>query len=188
MLSANWREQLAAATLSLIFAVCTGGCVQPNDDTQTTVPPHHAGAGRVFDEKGFSIEPPEGYSNIGRSAFHVMNFVGPSDDGFPANFNVNIQRDDGTDLAQAGRKTAQFMAWLLKDYFRIEDGFALIDGRKAYFCSGTFRWENTRCRNLQYFIRGKNGNIYIITFASDERTFPLHRSIFERAALTARTD
>ena len=67
--------------LSLIFAVCIGGCVQPNDDAPTAVPPHHTGAGRVFDKNGFSIQPPEGYSNIGRSAFHFMNFVGPSDDG-----------------------------------------------------------------------------------------------------------
>lgn len=183
-------KQLGAAA---VLALTSVGCAAHRTEnsiasTQPAVPTYHAGAGRVFDASGFSIQPPEGYVSLGRSLYHFMNFVGPSEEGFGVNFNVNLQPDDGTDISLAAAKTAVVMAALLKDYVRIEDGFVTIDGQKAFFCSGTFAWEQKQCRNLQYFIRGRNGNIYVVTFASINKTFATHRPTFERAAMTARTD
>ena len=37
-------------------------------------------------------------------------------------------------------------------------------------------------RNLQYFIRGDNGRVYILTFAAAVASFPKHRLSFERCA------
>ena len=66
----------------------------------------------------------------------------------------------------------------------VQEGLTHVSGEKAYFVSGTFTWEGQKVRNLQYFIRGQNKRVYVLTFAAPLATFDKHRPVFEHAAQT----
>lgn len=132
--------------------------------------------------------PPAGFASAGESIDHFLNFRGPEEGTLTVNFNISLQKDDGSPIEVAPRRVRQIMRLLLTNYVHLEEGQTVIDGKRCYYCSATFDWKGQRCRNLQYYLRGGNGMLYIVTFASLEATFARHRTDFERAALTARTD
>lgn len=157
--------------------------VRASAATPATIQPHLS-AGRVYDpQEGFSIIPPEGY-HATESPYHFMSFLGPGEDGFTANFNVTAQKDDGTPIEQAAPKVKHVLPMLLRKYAIVEEGFTTLAGRKVYFASGRFTWQGVGVQNLQYFIKGGNGRVYILTFASRQETFPRYRTQFEQSAST----
>ena len=175
-----------------LIALALTGCgsqVTPFAATVPAAPTRHVGPGRVAEPSNrFSIVPPRGYASDGPSAEHFLRFLGPEEGGMTVNFNVTLHRDGHPDPQHAAATIRMVMGLLLKDYRQAEEGFLAIDGRDAYYCSGTFDWKGCRCRNLQYFMRGRDDRVYVITFASRESTFPAHRADFERSAATAQAD
>lgn len=174
-------------TLGLLLLSCLAavGCGDSID--VTTMNPRHLEDGRVYDRKhDFSLVPPPSYASTGPAPHHFMNYLGPGEDGLTVNFHVNVVGDDGTPIANAAPKSQRVLRWLLQDYSCIEQGLTTIDGKDTYVCSGRFIWEGKNCRNLQYFIRGGNGRIYVLTFASLSSTYHIHLETFRRIAQTAR--
>ncbi len=172
--------------IPILAMIVPVGCVDPVKPVSTcpTTQPQ-----RVHDDRsGFSIIPPEGYVSTGATRQHFLNYLGPSETGFTVNFNVCVRSDDGTEMQRAGAKASRVMSLLLRDYKLVEHQLSNIGGHASYCSSGTFTWSAKRCRNLQYFIRGGNGRLYVITFASLEESFDRHRSTFEAAAQSIQID
>lgn len=185
---------LVGATL---LAAAAAGCPGPGDASRgpsaanpaATQPATAATDGRVENrEKGFSIVPPEGYVST-PSRQHFMMFLGPGENRFTTNFSVTACTDtEDTPIEQAGAKAKSVLSMFLRDYVMMEDGVTMLDGRRCYWASGTFTWEGRVVRNLQYFIRGGNGRLFVVTFATLLETFDKHRPVFERTAQTARVN
>lgn len=143
----------------------------------------HLKPGRVYEPReSFSILPPAGYHSEGQSQWHFMKFLGPCEGDFTVNFNVRGQDDDGTAIEDAGPKAKGVLDLFLRKYKRVEEGFTHIGTRTVYYSCGTFEWDGKTIKNLQYFIRGGNGRVYVITFASPIESFPQHRPVFEKTA------
>jgi hypothetical protein len=167
-----------------LLLAATSGCQPPAGPG----PAVHEGPGRVYAaSEGFSLRPPDGYVRV-QSFNHFLSFLGPNEGSFTVNINVNSRRDDGTPLDQAGPKVRRLMTMLLADYTREQEGVTSVGGRDAYFAFGSFTWKGDACRNYQLFIRGGNGRMYVVTFASRDETFERYRPVFEECGRTIRTD
>ena len=153
----------------------------------------HGGAGRVHDAKrGFSIVPPPGWRNVGKSGSNFMSFIGPADDiNFAVNFNVNITKTPGVTARQIPKMILQLQkvyAGKLSAYKPVQSGRVTIDGRRAGFMSGTFKDRDLEFRNLQFVIVTKGGRCCWITFTCLAKDFARSRPLFEKTAKSARID
>jgi hypothetical protein len=177
------------ACVAFVMLSCAGTAEKRPAASSPVTPARHAGKNRVYDAgAGFSIAVPGGYRNAGASGDHFMNFQGPSEGDFAVNFNVTRCFAGPGDIDSSGPRIKSVLTCLLRDYVCLEEGNDRIDGRECYWTSGLFTWGSRRLRNLQYFLRGNNGTVYVITFASPEASFPSYRTIFESTAATARVD
>lgn len=178
----------------VLMLVSGSGCPQPyqvhrasqaTPDATSQPDLAHLASNRVYDpQEGFSISVPPGWRSNGQNAFHFLTCLGPCEGAFTINLNVYGRQDDGTPVEKAKPKVMGILPMLLRDYRLVEEGFAQIAGSKAYYASGRFRWDGLEIQNLQYFIRGTNNRVYILTFAAPAHTFGKHRSSFEETART----
>jgi len=150
----------------------------------------HKGKGRVHDEEhGFSIVPPAGWISRGEFMGNFMTFTGPQEGGFTVNFNVNVQDHDRSPIEQVPAQVKLVYRKMLTDLVIADERFVTIDKKKCYCISSRFRMGTDRLQNLQYFLVGGNRKkIYIMTFTAPADSFAEYRPLFERTALTARTD
>ena len=148
----------------------------------------HQEAGRTYDEKNsFSIILPDGWTNRGELMGAFMFAAGPTENGFAVNFNVNVQKDAAT-AQEVLPKLKEVLPKITNDYRPMSEGFIEIDGKKAYFLSGTFQMGPQRLQNLQYGVPSGNGRFYTLTFTAPQDTFEKHRASFEKMAQSARID
>lgn len=175
-----------------LAAGLSGGCQSPPAPGvhASSAPAEPSGAAaeaarRVYDSSGdFSMVPPAGYTRADGGAAHVLSFLGPGEPDFTVNINVNQCHDPGQASHQAAQQAKMFVKLLLRDYQVVEEGYGEIPGRQVYVLSGTFVWNGTRVRNLQYFVRGSQRRVYIVTFAAKADSFPAYRTVFEACAQT----
>jgi hypothetical protein len=183
-LSACQRSQ--EATLPTI---ASNPQVTSNSTVNKSSAPKHTGEGRVYSkENGFSIIPPKNWNKVANSnGGSFMAFVGPNN----ANFNVRDGRDDGTPTEQIGASVkavypSQFKQWKLAD-----EGFITIDGKKSYYISSQFvapSGQQGPIQMIQYFIRGNNQKVYVLSFGVSITRFDELKKLFNETATTAQTD
>ena len=154
----------------------------------------HGGAGRVHDAKrGFSIVPPPGWRNVGKSGGTFMNYSGPTAAGahFAVNFNVKITKTPGLTAREIPKIILQlhkFYAGKLTAYKPVQSGRVTIDGRRAGFMTGAFKVKDLEVRNHQFVIVTEGGRCCWITFTCPTRDFARNRPLFEKTAKSARID
>ncbi len=149
----------------------------------------HKGKGRVHDEKhGFSIVPPAGWVSRGEFMGNFMTFTGPQEEGFAVNFNVNARVHDRSPIEQFPAQIKPAYRKMLTDLVVADERFVTIDKKKCYCISSKFTMGTSRLQNLQYFLVGDNNKLYVMTFTAPADAFAKYRPLFERTALTARTD
>ena len=161
----------------------TGGLTNnPNSKEPISAP---AKSGRVTDKQtGFSIIPPSGWEagETGDSSLFV--YLGEAVDGFRANFNVNVSEDDGIPMKEIGKHikpeyTKAFPNWELAD-----EGNSTINGLPAYYISSRFEMEGYVMQNIQYFVRGKNKQFFVLTFTALGDQYADYEDIFKQTAST----
>lgn len=169
------------------------GCIPPVDPppAPATAPApvnRHEGPGRVYDAvNGYSFKLPEGYHQE-KTQWHLATYLAPWEPEFTTNLNIDTFPSDSTPVEQAGPKARRILNFLLRNYRCLDEGVWTIDSQPCYYCSGTFEWEGRGCRNLQVFLRGRSGRIYVFTFATTREEYERHRAVFEATAKTIRVD
>jgi hypothetical protein len=151
----------------------------------------HTDPGRDYSQSnGFSFVPPEGWNKLPSApAGTFVAYVDPNvQGGFTTNMNVNSQADDGADLAKSLPEIKKALGALFKDYKAVDEGKTNLNGRAAIYLSSKFTLGEIPAQNLQYYIRGANKKLYVVTFTTRAADFAKSRLIFAKCAQTALTD
>jgi hypothetical protein len=177
--------------------VSAAGCGPPQprysqpqpSQPQAAIDERHCQPGRArCDGHAFSIVPPPGYQPHEPWPMQFMSYRAYGDAIYDPNFSVMSERSDGAAIDDAPRRARLRLPWVLSGYRPLEQGETTIDGKRACWLSGSFLWQGHLVRNLQYFIPGQGGAVYIVTFASLADSFARNRPLFESSAATARAD
>jgi len=157
--------------------------------TQPATNPRHQEPGRTYDPRnGFSIVPPPTYAGTAPGTSGFLAFLGSRDWGYTATFTVASRPDDGTAVERIGEAVKNDLSRTQKNYALVREGFVTIDGRKAYTINAQFTQGAYNVQRVQYYLRGNNNRLYVMSFTSHARSFAQHRQAFEAAAITAATD
>lgn len=144
-----------------------------------------AGAARAnHAASGFSIVPPAGWTAAppGKDG-SVMAYYAPPKDNFKTNFNVRVQKDPGAPLSGIGPALKPMFAKQMKQYNWkfVKDGFRKVGGNyESYFMSSLMSMNKIDIQNLQYYVRGRNGKVYIVTFTARKNAFAAHEAMFNK--------
>ncbi len=169
----------AGAIVLLVAALTAAGCT----------PARHKGARRAHDRKnGFSIVPPPGWRKVAAPPGAFMAFAAREQGEFAANLNVNAQPHGGSPAGAFPTQVKPVLEKVFTDYQPADEAFVTIGAKKCYRLCSKFRMGVYRLQNLQYFIVGGNRKVYTLTFTALSADFEEHRPVFEKTALTARTD
>jgi hypothetical protein len=183
---------------------------KPNPQPQLQVQPRvgnfaassrHVGPGRRYwPEHGFSMAPPRMWLPLYDQSGAVTGYQASKEglkaaelqgieDTFDPNFNLQVNRDDGTPLEAVPDQIKVAMPKQFKDWQVLDEGFVKIDGKKAYRIASSFvvagKGQNTEIHMVQYFVLSNN-KAYALTFGAGPQSFPHLRETFEQAALSAR--
>lgn len=137
---------------------------------------------RVKDEQvGYSIAPPEGWTKATASGQELLVYTHAEDGEHAGHMSLTVTQD-ATAINTLGPmiKAAfdkQGVEWELQD-----DGLIKVTGQDAYFINGLFNINNTELQVVQYYIQGKPGQIYILTFTVRAEAFDDYQEAIEAAA------
>jgi hypothetical protein len=151
----------------------------------------HTDPGRDYSQSnGFSFVPPEGWNKAATPpAGTFVLYTDPNvQGGFTTNLNVVVQPDDGADLVKALPEIKKALGAIFKDYKAVDEGKATINGRAAIYLSSKFTLGEIPAQNLQYYLRGANKKLYVVTFTTRAADFAKGRPVFAKCAQTALTD
>jgi hypothetical protein len=153
-----------------MLAVASAGlatCCFPSDlpAQQVTARAHNAVA-------GFSFLPPAGWevsTEYPDPRVRLM-YVGPTHRGFRANVNLTVEQDTGESFDEISRQSKEALSMLLSAK-NTEEGRIQIDGKQTLYMSSNYRMGPLSLKNAQFFVRGGNGKIYIVTFTTAAEAF-----------------
>lgn len=144
-----------------------------------------AGGGRVnHADSGFSIVPPAGWTAAAPAKDgSIMAYFAAPKDNFKTNFNVRVQKDPGAPMTGIGPALKPMFAKQLKQYNWkfVKDGYRKVGGvYESYFMSSLMSMQKVDIQNLQYYVRGKNGKVYIVTFTAKKNAFASYEAMFNK--------
>lgn len=148
--------------------------------------PDAAAKGAMVAE-GFSIVPPAGWEPGEARDKTFMVYLDKPKDKFRANFNVNVNPDDGTPMEKIGSLVKPMFAKQFQKWQPLEEGKITISGESCYYLSSRFNMQGNDIQNLQYYIRGKNKRMYVLTFTAKASNYKSYEPIFKQAAATIQT-
>ncbi len=153
--------------------------------------PKHTDPGRdYYKEQGFSFVPAQGWEKQPMAPpgfFMIYTGSAPKMGNVPTlTATVNaIKLDDVDEIMDKVKKTVQAGTPPVKV---VEEGKLTINGRAAFFLSGTFSGQGKEYQNLQYFIIGGNKKMYIFTLTCLPTTLAPLRPAVEKMAMSIVTD
>ncbi len=145
--------------------------------------PFQLAQARVNDQQqGYSIAPPEGWKKNTASGQELLVYTHTDEEGENAGHMSLTATQDSTAINTLGPliKAAfdkQGVEWELQD-----DGLMKVTGQDAYFINGLFNINNTELQVVQYYIQGKPGQIYILTFTVRASAFEDYQEAIEASA------
>ena len=177
------RLPIIVALAVLVFsALVVSGCAKKSVSEEP---------GRVHNEEnGFSFIPPDGWEVspvMAMGAF--MTYVGPQENGFRVNFNVNANPHDATPAPQCIAPTKKLLEGIFQDCVIVDDGLIRIDDRKGFFLSSKFTVMDRVVQNFQYYMFSKDGKrVYVMTYTATPESFDRYEEVFRESGMTARID
>jgi hypothetical protein len=97
-------------------------------------------------------------------------YLGPAHRGFRANVNLTVEKDNGESFDEVSRQAKEALKMLLSAK-NAEEGRIQIDGKETLYMSSNYRMGPLSLKNAQFFVRGGNGKIYILTFTTTADAF-----------------
>lgn len=147
-----------------------------------------AKSARVTDKAtGFSIVPPSGWESGDAGEDSIFVYLGEAVDGFRPNFNVNVSEDDGISMKDIGKHLKPEYAKAFPNWELADEGTLTINGLPAYFISSRFEMEGYVMQNIQYFVRGKNKQFFVLTFTALGDQYAEYESVFKQTAATVQS-
>jgi hypothetical protein len=123
--------------------------------------------------EGFSFVPPAGWqrsTNLPSTQVRLL-YIGPTERSFRANVNLVVEQDGGESFDEFAKQAKaifpkMFSSWTVEEESPIE-----INGKKTYYLSATYRMAGYTLRGAQFFVRGGNGKVYVLTFTTASQAF-----------------
>jgi hypothetical protein len=142
-------------------------CCFPSDLAAQQISPRAPNA-----HSGFSFLPPAGWevsTEYPDPRVRLM-YLGPTHRGFRANVNLTVEKDNGESFDEISRQSKEALTMLLSAK-NAEEGRIQIDGKETLYMSSNYRMGPVSLKNAQFFVRGGNGKIYILTFTTTADAF-----------------
>ena len=189
-----WSLAAACLLAGLLAAAAVSAAPADPAATPTAAPtaaPKHTDPGRdYYRAEGFSFLPAEGWTKqqMPPAGFFMMYTNPPAKMGNVPTLTAAVNRislDNVDEIMEKVKKTVQAGTPPVKV---VEEGKLTINGRAAFFLSGTFPGEGKTYQNLQYFILGGNKKMYILTLTCLPNTLAPLRPVVEKMAMSIVTD
>jgi hypothetical protein len=165
------------------------GKSKKEDAKKETTKVDHTGDGRVYEKSiAASIVPPEGWTRGPAAPNTKLSFFAPEAAKLHANMNLTVSKDDGIEYEKVVEGIKVELPQVLAGWKLTGRGKAKLQGRPAYYCTSTFRVQDSDAQQLQYFVRGDTGIFYCLTFTADKESFPELKQEFQDCAKTFRCD
>jgi hypothetical protein len=153
--------------------------------------PKHTDPGRdYYASEGFSLVPAQGWEKqvMAPPGFFMMYTNPPPKMSNVPSLTATVNKislDNVDEIMEKVKKTVQAGTPPVKV---VEEGKVTINGRAAFYLSGTFSGSGKEYQNLQYFIIGGNKKMYIITLTCLPNTLAPLRPAVEKMAMSIVTD
>jgi hypothetical protein len=121
---------------------------------------------------GFSFLPPAGWevSTEYPDPKVRLLYLGPTQRGFRANVNLIVEQDGGESFEEISQQAKEAYTLMLSAKVS-EEGRIQIDGKDTLYMSSDYRMGPLQIRNAQFFVRGGNGKVYILTYTATADVF-----------------
>jgi hypothetical protein len=121
---------------------------------------------------GFSFVPPAGWEASTEYPDPKVRllYLGPTHRGFRANVNMMVEKDSGESFEDISQQAKEAYTLMLSAKVA-EEGRITIDGKDTLYMSSAYRMGPLSIKNAQFFIRGGNGKVYILTFTTTADAF-----------------
>ncbi len=114
-------------------------------------------------------------------------YLGPTHRGFRANVNLTVEKDSGESFDEISRQSQEALMQLLSAK-NAEEGRIQIDGKETLYLSSNYRMGPLSLKNAQFFVRGGNGKIYILTFTTAAEAFDTLGPAIARSAQSVKIE
>jgi hypothetical protein len=84
--------------------------------------------------------------------------------------NLIVETDTGESFDDIAKQAKAELTTLLSAKIA-EEGRIVIDGKETLYISSAYRIGPLSLRNAQFFVRGGNGKVYIVTYSAAADTF-----------------
>jgi hypothetical protein len=129
----------------------------------------------------FSVEPPNGWT-VEEPTYAVVAFVGPTDEGFQVNVNVQVEATNLSlaDYVSAGKTNLE----TYEDFTLLTEGARnRINNIDAYEVVFTFTYNGMALKDKQvYLVTG--GNAFVVTYSALPTTYETYLPYFETSVQT----
>jgi hypothetical protein len=121
---------------------------------------------------GFSFLPPAGWEASTQYPDPKVRllYLGPTQRGFRANVNLIVEKDSGESFEDISQQAKEAYTLMLSAKVA-EEGRIQIDGKETLYMSSDYRMGPLAIRNEQFFVRGGDGKVYILTFTTTADAF-----------------
>jgi hypothetical protein len=129
-------------------------------------------SGRTRPQEGFSFVPPAGWEASTEYPDPKVRllYLGPTQRGFRANVNMMVEKDSGESFDDISQQAKEAYTLMLSAKVA-EEGRIQIDGKDALYMSSNYRMGPLSIKNAQFFVRGGNGKVFIVTFTATADAF-----------------
>jgi hypothetical protein len=115
----------------------------------------------------------------------IMTLIGPEKDGYRANLNMHyLPQDPGHPLASLGDYIRTKLSKNIPGWKEGDKGALKLGNKDAYAYSSGFTMGKMTVRNVQYFVRGNQKRMYILTFTGLEKDYAALKPLFLKYAQT----
>ncbi len=115
----------------------------------------------------------------------LMTLIGPEKDGYRANLNIHyLPQDPGHPLPSLGEYIRTKVSKKIPGWKEGDKGALKLGNKEAYAYSSGFPMDKITVRNVQYFVRGNQKKMYILTFTGLEKDYVALKPLFLKYAQT----
>lgn len=160
------RRTIFAVAMAMAIATVATCCFPPQLAAQQD-------PGRARNaHAGFSFLPPAGWEASTQYPDPKVRllYLGPTQRGFRANVNLIVEKDSGESFEDISQQAKEAYTLMLSAKVA-EEGQIQIDGKDTLYMSSDYRMGQLSIKNAQFFIRGGNGKVYILTFTATADAF-----------------
>ncbi len=152
-------------------------------------PVSHEGPGRVHQAaKGFSFVPPVGWTPMPDAPPTFSTYGSAPQGNFRDNVNVNITPTQWQSLDVAPAELKAALPKVINGWRFVEDGFTVINGRRAYWICGEWQMNQLNIRCIQYLLPASNRQSYVLSFSTTADRYAEAKPIFQQCAGTVLVD